>query len=563
LFIERLSDYGIRTSKTGEFKMRCPKCNHKSVSLSVNTDDGVWNCHAPSCGFRGSLKRNAAHARPSQWNKKDYFTPEFTPEKLTDAAVKWFLERGISEEATSRLHISVENGNLVFPFLKDGQAVFLKYRGRKKDAKGKYSKVIWTSKNPLKIFYGYDDISEEQTIVCEGELDKLSLDMAGLSASISVPFGAPSVEQKTFTDLDESLEHAAEKLDKVERIILAVDNDECGKKLEDELARRLGKERCFRVIWPDGCKDANDVLITYGAEFLRECIDNAQPFPIDGVFPVSHFEDRLVTLYEEGLTRGFSTGWFGLDHLFTVLPGELTIVTGIPGHGKSSFVESLMINLIKEHDLKAGIFTPEHSPVETHIARLAELYDGRPFAKKYPSHQRMSREGLLIAAKKLNEAITYIIPDEMSRSVDDILAVMKAMVCSKGVHFFVLDPWNDFDHSSMGNSETQYIRHSLAKIRMFGASHNCHIFLIAHPAKMAKDKITGKYQIPTAYDISGSAHWYNMAHNILSVHRADQSGDTRHDVSVHVQKIKMKHCGQLGVANFLYEYETGRFKDVA
>jgi len=557
LFIESFEDYGIHLRKGS--KTKCPKCNHKSISLSINRDNGLWNCHAPDCGFRGKLKRDAAHARPSQWNKKDYHIPEFAPKKLTESALAWFQGRGIDEAVLDRLSISVENGNLVFPFHKDGEVCFIKYRSRTKDG----GKRIWSSKNPYKIFYGYDDINSEQTIICEGELDKLSFDMADLPASISVPFGAPGVKQTTFSDLDESLQHTHEKLDKVERIVLAVDNDPCGKKLEEELARRLGKERCFRVIWPEGCKDANDVLITYGKEFLRECIDNAQPFPIDGVFPINHFQDKLMTLYDEGLTRGFSTGWFALDHLFTVLPGELTIVTGIPGHGKSSFIEHLMINLIKEHSLKCGIFSPEHQPVEMHIARLLELYDGRPFAKKYPSHQRISKEGVAIAAKELDESISYIIPDEMKRTVDDLLEIMRQMVLTKGIHFFVLDPWNDIDHSGMGESETQYIRHSLAKIRRFAAAHNCHVFLIAHPAKMTRDKSNGKYHVPTAYDISGSAHWYNMAHNIICVHRPDQDGDSRHDVDVHIQKVKHKHCGQLGVASFNYEYETGRFKDAA
>jgi twinkle protein len=560
LFIERLSDYGIQTSRTGSFKMRCPKCNHKSVSLSVNTVDGVFNCHGPECGFRGSLKRDAAHARPSQWLKKDYFTPEFERKKLTGAALEFFKEREIDEAALARLRISVDNGSLVFPYTKEGEVCFLKYRSRTKDG----SKKIWTSKSPYKIFYGYDDISEEQTIICEGELDKLSFDMADLPASISVPFGAPNIKQTTFTDLDESLEHTAEKLDKVERIILAVDNDECGKKLEEELARRLGKERCLRVIWPEGCKDANDVLATYGKEFLRECVENAQPFPIDGVFSINHFTDRLMTLYDEGLTRGFSTGWFVLDHLFTVLPGELTIVTGIPGHGKSSFIEHLMINLIKEHELKAGIFTPEHNPVETHVARLAELYIGKPFASQYANHERISRLGLQQTAEKLNKSISYIIPDEMKRSVDDILNIMRAMVCTKGIHFFVLDNWNEFCHAGSGESETHYIRASLAKIRRFARAHNVHIFLIAHPAKMQKDKQTGHYLVPKAYDISGSAHWFGMADNVMSVYRyAGMQSEEKHDVQVHVQKIKRKNCGQLGVASFLYEYETGRFKDAS
>ena len=425
MFIETFEDYGIKPKKGS--KTKCPRCNHKSLSLSISRDDGVFNCHGPDCDFRGRLKRDPAFARPAQWNKKDYFKPVFEYKELSKKAIMWFANRGIDEGVLARLKISLIDGHIVFPFFKEGEVCLLKYRGAKKSQ-------MFTSPNPYKIFYGNDDISEEQTIVCEGELDKLAFDMVDLRASISVPFGAPSLKSTSFKDLDESLEHSAEKLSGVNRIVLAVDHDPAGKQLEEELARRLGKERCWRVIWPDGCKDANEVLVTYGPEFLRECVENAQPYPIDGVFNIDHFEDKLMTLYDEGLTRGFSTGWFCLDHLFTVLPGELTIVTGIPGHGKSSFIEHLMINLVKDHDLKAGIFSPEHQPVETHIARLAELYAGKPFGEHFK--ERISREELAETSKRLSQAINYMIPDEMKRSVDDILTMMRAMVMKNGVHFF-------------------------------------------------------------------------------------------------------------------------------
>ncbi len=160
------------------------------------------------------------------------------------------------------LRLALSMGISYFRFLRKVRFAYSNTGARKKSQ-------MFTSPNPYKIFYGYDDISEEQTIVCEGELDKLSFDMCGddLRASISVPFGAPSLKSTSFKDLDESLEHSHEKLSGVHRIVLAVDNDPAGKKLEEELARRLGKERCWRVIWPDGCKDANEVLVTYGQSF--------------------------------------------------------------------------------------------------------------------------------------------------------------------------------------------------------------------------------------------------------------------------------------------------------
>ena len=44
-----------------------------------------------------------------------------------------------------------------------------------------------------KILYGYDSASSSGTVVIvEGEIDKLSLDQAGIEGAISVPDGAPA-----------------------------------------------------------------------------------------------------------------------------------------------------------------------------------------------------------------------------------------------------------------------------------------------------------------------------------------------------------------------------------
>jgi hypothetical protein len=68
------------------------------------------------------------------------------------------------------------------------------------------------------------------------------------------------------------------------------DGDAPGLALAEELARRLGKERCYKVSWPDGSKDANDVLQNLGDATLRGCIDNAEGFPLRGLFRFSDFE---------------------------------------------------------------------------------------------------------------------------------------------------------------------------------------------------------------------------------------------------------------------------------
>jgi twinkle protein len=158
----------------------------------------------------------------------------------------------------------------------------------------------------------------------------------------------------------EYLPNCADQLTRLERIILAGDDDLPGRVLQEELARRLGKERCWRVRWPDGgdapCKDANQVLQIHGPQVLAECIANAEPYPIAGLHRVDDFAADALELYRDGRRRGRSTGWTAIDELMTIREGELSIVTGIPNSGKSEFVDALMVNLAKQFGWRFAVW---------------------------------------------------------------------------------------------------------------------------------------------------------------------------------------------------------------
>jgi twinkle protein len=229
------------------------------------------------------------------------------------------------------------------------------------------------------VLYGLDDIEPEQCFWVEGEVDKLTVEVAGVRSVVSVPNGAPPTNAKNYAALLGFLEADREKLEAVKHHVIAVDADPPGEALATELARRLGPEKCSRVPWPQGCKDANDLLMRHGAEDLRWYLDNPEPFPIEGAFGI---EDRCVdvrSLYENGFDRGVSTGWRELDRVYTVRPREVTVVTGIPGTGKSNVIDALATNLAKLHGWRFAVFSPENLPLEPHMAAIIEKYIGQPF----------------------------------------------------------------------------------------------------------------------------------------------------------------------------------------
>ena len=235
------------------------------------------------------------------------------------------------------------------------------------------------------------------------------------------------------------LETCAEVLEGVERFIIATDADGPGNLLAEELARRLGRERCYRVQWPTindaPRKDADEVLMNDGADVLSECIEAAEPWPILGLYRGSDFQDRLFDLYRHGHERAYSTGWLSLDPYVKIRPGELSVITGIPGHGKSEFVDATMVNLALEQGWRFAVCSFENSP-EEHLAKLAEKYIRAPFGSG-PT-PRMGEDELKQALDWIDDHFFFIRADDDAPTSDWILEKARAAVLRHGIRGLVI-----------------------------------------------------------------------------------------------------------------------------
>ena len=229
----------------------------------------------------------------------------------------------------------------------------------------------------------------KQVIIVEGEMDKLALYEAGVHNAVSVPNGAagavakprqqdaggagakeappPATEDEDTNRGFSYIWAAKDLLKEATQVVIATDNDVAGQALSEELARRLGRERCWLVDFGnaglDGeggddaqagerpshsCKDANEVLMKLGADGLVETIQSATQYPIQGIKTFRDFYHEILAFYrmEPGDDNfGLSSGWETLDEYYKVVPGELTIVTGVPNSGKSEWIDALAVRL--------------------------------------------------------------------------------------------------------------------------------------------------------------------------------------------------------------------------
>jgi twinkle protein len=553
---------------SGEVDVLCPECSHtrkkkRARCLGVNVEKGTWLCQ--HCGWAGGLGTGARRHEELHWRKPVYVRYEAKPvaDDLDVGMVQFFATRSIPAPVLRRNRISAQRvympqaedhvKAICFPYYRGEEFINAKYRDREKNFR--------MEAGAERILYGLNDIDLARVVIVEGEIDKLSVEVAGITSCVSVPDGAPAVNAKNYDSKFTFLDADADQLAGVKEWIIAVDSDEPGSRLEQELSRRLGIGKCKRVRWPEGCKDANEVLIKYGPDLLKELIDHAEEFPIDGVIWGEQFKRDIEVLYSQGDQRGLSTGWPKLDEHFTLQRGEVTVITGTPGSGKSNWLDDLLVNLAKLHDWRTPIFSPENTPVSKHMSRLMTKFIKQPFRDgPTPRMTPASRDSAL-------ECCSYYFPMILPKEEEDwtlanILEIAESLLLRYGIKALVIDPWNELEGQRPASmTETQFIGKCLKKVRHFARRTGIHVFIVAHPAKLQRNRQDGKYPMPSLYDISDSAHWYNKIDNGIVVYR-DKS-DPAAPVEVHVQKIRLPETGDVGQVNFKYNKALANYEEYA
>lgn len=490
-------------------RVQCPVCSEdrkkkseKTLSVTVTPTGSLYMCH--HCGIKGSIRKEAFYEKHLNEKPKQNVTQ--IPTQLNanvDIIRQFFKGRGVHIEGLDSLPPMTSGTKwfkgvgevpaigFVYGTLEDPQAI--KWRS----VEGKH----FSCDGAPKSFYGTPSEGEDLYVV-EGEMDVIALASIGISA-VSCPNGAPSQVSSNRIDPSEDgkfsyIWEERETIEKAPRIILATDNDGPGEALAEEIARRVGRAKCWRVRWPDKIKDANDSVRDLGAEKTKKIISSAEPMPLAGVYGANEYIDQIKDIYKNGTGKGASTGLDVVDDLFTVAPGQLTIVTGLPGSGKSEFVDQLMVNLSQNEEWKFAVCSFENPP-HMHIAKLAEKIVGKPFFEGFTP--RMSEKELADAVDFINDHFVFLeSKDGNVSTIESIIERTRQAVMRLGVRGVLIDPYNFIDVP--GESENKAISDMLTKITVFAKAHDLHIWFVAHPQKvhMRED---GTYPVPTGMTISG------------------------------------------------------------
>ena len=529
----------------------CPLCssdrqpkNQKAKCASYDWERGLGTCHHCDSSFqlhtyqrKGSSEKT--YIRPDALNVVD-------PKQITSKVFKWFKSRGISQSTLDDLMVTEgaeympqtgkSENTIQFNYIMGDELINVKYRDGRKNFK--------LYKGAEKVFYNINSIiGYKECVITEGEMDVLALHEAGIKNAISVPNGA-TLNSNNLDYLDNCIDYFEDK----EKIILAVDNDEPGQALQQELIRRLGAEVCFLATFEE-CKDANDYLIKYGKEALAQRIIKSRPVPLENVTTFKDIEDEITDFVKNGFKRGYQIGIPNFDNIFSTYTGQFITVTGIPSSGKSDFVDQMVVGYNNNYQWKTAFASPENAPTYLHAHKLM-----RKVWQDMPTRNDIGTDKWNQVADHVNDNFFFI---DMERyTLESVLRKGAELVKRKGIKCLVIDPFNKIrDVDCKTEDVNRYTMEYLTKIETFAKKYDVLVFIVAHPTKMYKDK-DGKIEEPTMYNIKGGGEWYDASYHGILVHR-DYEAKT---VKAKVLKVKFQNLGENGAeAHFKWEHRSGCF----
>ena len=543
--IDSFNQHNLEVGKTQGI---CPLCSHtrkpknqKLKCASYDWERGLGTCHNCNSTFQlHTYQRKGA-------SDKDYVRPEITKYlAVKDKVTEWFEGRGISQGTLDDLKVGQgpeympqtgkKENTIQFNYIIGDQLINIKYRDGRKNFK--------LYKGAEKVFYNINSIvGFKDCVITEGEIDVLALHEAGVTNVVSVPNGA-TLHHNNLDYLDNCIDYFEDK----ERIILALDVDEPGMALRRELVRRLGAEVCFLVDFED-CKDANEYLIKYGKEKLKEVIRRSRAYPLENVTTFKDIEGDVKDFVTNGFKPGFQIGLPNFDNIFSTYTSQFITVTGIPSSGKSDFVDQMVVGYNKLYGWKTGFASPENAPNYLHAHKLMRKVWG-----DMPQREDINSGKWNEVADHVNDNYFFIDMDKYT--LESVLRKGAELVKRKGIKCLVIDPFNKVRDKNASSLDVNiYTMEYLTKIENFAKKYDVLVFIVAHPTKMYKNS-DGKIEEPNMYNIKGGGEWYDASYHGLLIHRDYERKNTK----VKVLKVKFQNLGENGAECFFtWEPKSGSF----
>ena len=460
--------------------------------------------------------------------------------------LKYITEtRGITIETVKAFKIGLQIGKdggrwLTIPHYEKGKLINIKSRSLP-PAKKDFRRV----KDCRSILFNGDAIEShrDEIYITEGEIDTLTLIDEGIKNSVGITTGAGSFDPLWI-----------DQLQAVKKIILCYDPDEAGQKGAREVARRLGYDRCFNVILPDG-QDINEYF-TAGHDLFdfQNIVNQARQFDVAGIMT---FADGLRKYKEEAQrpdqATGIRTGWQDVDKIIKTgfMPGELIVLGAPPKIGKSTFALQIITHTALQ-DTPALFFCLEMRPMKI-IQKVMQYHnksEGIGIAE-------IERARIDFKGKPLYLGYCYQKP-----TLDGIMETLKASIRRYGLKLLCFDHIH-FLCRSISN-QTQEISQAVQSFKFLAEELEIPIILIAQPRKIQIDSIM------TAMDLKDSSSIFSDCDHLIILHRARKASSGKEGTTLQTEaydpvtmvRIEASRYNAGGECLLYYHGEYSRFDEM-
>lgn len=282
--------------------------------------------------------------------------------------------------------------------------------------------------------------------------------------------------------------------------------------------------------------------------------------PKDILYADDVIED-ILDIYRNGYKSASTTFIPELDTHFKFKKGEITLLTGIGNHGKSTFLKYLLLLQAIGAGKKFAIFSPEEQAHEFYLD-LADMYFGCSLS--YKSAPRPSEARLTDFINSfLRKHFFFIYPSTDSPTPEYVKERFLELIVKEKVDGVVIDPFNQMDnnYAKHGGKEDKYLEFMLAQFHRFALENQVYFIIVAHPTKLRKPEKDLDYPCPDVFDVAGGAMWNNKMDNILVFHRPFKSSQPDNlESEFHSKKIRrQKIVGFPGMLKLTMDRTVKRF----
>jgi replicative DNA helicase/5S rRNA maturation endonuclease (ribonuclease M5) len=380
--------WNYKAASDGQITLQyCPVCGKDNFHFYMaigGKKDGLWDCKVG--GHSGNLytlmegqgDKMSGVESMSDWGSAD---KKLEPIPNVEAAHRALLadtealdyllaDRGLTMDViteqklgvvTHKFHKQGETKAIMIPYVHNGQTVYAKYRTVTTDPTKKEFDSPRGWQAPL---YNQAVIKSgmEYLIFVEGEMNALTLMSMGVKNVVAVP-GANTQKTMWVTLVD-----AAEP----KQLYLLFDRDKVGQRAAQEMAVKLGIEKCLNIVLPEfdhpteEDKKGKDINEWFRSGNTKEDFDvlmkEGRKFDVVGVANVSSALDELEQELAgvEVLLPTYDTPWPALNRkLGGAEPGDVVDVIAEAKIGKTTFALNWIDYIVGKYNVNGLVYCLE------------------------------------------------------------------------------------------------------------------------------------------------------------------------------------------------------------